>query len=160
MYIKNPETYLFPKKCSFLDPRFRASGMSSEDILEIKTELMSEMEGVEGQGEKRRKGLSSFLVSIDNAVCNSAQEESDRYCNTPNVHVDDNPLIWWKNNEELCPKLSVVATKFLSVPGTRVPSERVFSKGGNIITDNRNCLTVSQSEQLIFLSLNKEYIII
>lgn len=48
--------------------------------------------------------------------------------------------------------LAVLARKYLCITATSVPSERVFSKGGKIVTDDRRCLTGEHVEELIFLS--------
>jgi hypothetical protein len=44
--------------------------------------------------------------------------------------------------------------KYLCIPGTSVPFERLFSTGGNICTDYRTSLSPDHAEQLIFLSKN------
>jgi hypothetical protein len=44
----------------------------------------------------------------------------------PNV----NPLKWWKENSIKYPRLSVLARQYLSIPGTSVPPERIFSATG------------------------------
>ena len=49
-----------------------------------------------------------------------------------------NPLEWWKLNS-LCYKvLSCLATKYLCLPASSVPSERVFSCTGNIVNAKRS----------------------
>ncbi len=47
-----------------------------------------------------------------------------------------------------------VARAFLAVPATSVPSEQVFSKARQIITDRRNSLKPEHAEQLVFLCHN------
>lgn len=52
-----------------------------------------------------------------------------------------------------------LAKKYLSTQATSVTSDIVFGRSGNVITDdNRASLTSEQSEQLIFLALNRNYI--
>jgi len=41
--------------------------------------------------------------------------------------------------------------KYLVVPGTSVPSERLFSKAGETISKTRNRLTGSRVSKLLFL---------
>ena len=49
-----------------------------------------------------------------------------------------------------------MAKKYLSIPGTSVPSERVFSKGGVIVDPFRSRLSPHHVNTLIFLSKNME----
>jgi hypothetical protein len=43
------------------------------------------------------------------------------------------PFIWWNANLAQFPGVAIVAREFLSTPGTSVPSERLFSKVGDVI---------------------------
>jgi len=47
-----------------------------------------------------------------------------------------------------------VAQRYLSVPPTSVPSERLFSSAGLLDTDRRNRLLPERSEQLLFTKHN------
>jgi hypothetical protein len=49
-------------------------------------------------------------------------------------------LVWWKAHQGIYPNLSRMARDYLAIPGTSASSERLFSSGKNLITDNRNCL--------------------
>jgi len=41
-----------------------------------------------------------------------------------------------------------------NVPATSVPSERVFSKAGQVLTQRRSRLTTSKVEKIIFIQAN------
>ena len=49
-------------------------------------------------------------------------------------------LEFWRVNQGTFPLLSYVARVVLSIPGTSVPSERLFSAAGEILTKPRNRL--------------------
>ena len=51
------------------------------------------------------------------------------------------PLSWWKNKASVYPWLTKVMTGRLYIVATFVPSERVFSKTGQIITERRNSIS-------------------
>lgn len=46
--------------------------------------------------------------------------------------------------------------KYFSLTGTSVPSERLFSTAGNVISSKRNCLTPENADKLIFLFENDD----
>ena len=50
-------------------------------------------------------------------------------------------LTWWKAHQGIYPNLSRMARDYLAIPGTSTSSERLFSSGKILITDNRNCLS-------------------
>jgi len=53
------------------------------------------------------------------------------------------------------PHIAKIAEPYLSLVATSVPSERLFSKAGNIMTTKRNRLKGEKLQQLLFLnSLN------
>jgi hypothetical protein len=47
---------------------------------------------------------------------------------------DYNPILWWRGSSTSFPLLSQIARKYLCIPATSTPSERVFSIAGNLIT--------------------------
>ena len=70
---------------------------------------------------------------------------------------DTDSLAWWKDNSDKYSRLSVLARRYLAVPSTSVPSERIFSAAGLIVTKLRNSNRLSSSciDQIIFLSKNR-----
>jgi len=51
----------------------------------------------------------------------------------------------------LYPNLSRMACDFLAIPATSVPSERLFSDAGQLITNRRNCLNANSIQACICL---------
>lgn len=68
--------------------------------------------------------------------------------------LSTDPLMWWKSNSPTLPRLARLAKQVLCVPATSVPSERVFSTAGDIITAQRSQLASSTVDTLIFLKKN------
>ena len=84
-----------------------------------------------------------------------AHVEMRRYFEMPlTVRGQDDPLMWWKENEKLFPGLSREAKKLLGIPATSVPAERLFSKAGELVSAKRSCLGESNIDQLLFLNKN------
>lgn len=112
--------------------------------------------------KKGRKTLGSFFKAA------KGNEESDpalhlgqpvsleleSYLLTSNIDSEDDPLIWWGQNKGQCPRLSVLARKYLGIPATSSPSERLFSTGGNIVTCLRSSLKPQNVDSLVFLAKN------
>ncbi len=57
-------------------------------------------------------------------------------------------------NRSKYPLLSPLAKAYLSIPATSVPSERVFSTAGDIVTAQRSQLLPEIVDMLIFLKKN------
>lgn len=77
------------------------------------------------------------------------------FLNQPNLGMDENPIKYWNSNPHS--SLSDTAKCYLSIVATSVPSERLFSKAGRIITRDRSRLKSEHLQQLLFLSsLSKE----
>jgi len=65
----------------------------------------------------------------------------------------------YKNGEQTTYHIMFVLTKkAMTVQAISVASERIFSKGGCVLTDHRSSLTNEHASQLIFLTMNKDYI--
>ncbi len=66
----------------------------------------------------------------------------------------EDPLAWWKRNEKRFNLLSQLAKKYLCVSGTSVPSERLFSKAGELVSIRRNRLKPKNIDMMLFLNKN------
>lgn len=109
---------------------------------------------------KSRSGLTAILKKKAPSrepgnIIDNTQKEIDRYLAFPNCNMEADILVWWKVNVANFPTISQLARKYLPIQGTTVPTERVFSTGGHIVTDLRCSLTTKHVEQLVFLSMNK-----
>jgi len=63
----------------------------------------------------------------------------------------NNPLDWWRVHESDFPHLAKMSMKYLSIPATSAPSERVFSTAGLTIAKDRARLEASRANELVFL---------
>ena len=90
------------------------------------------------------------------SVFQKYNKEINNYLDQPTVESDCNPLQWWKEHACVFPLLARMAKKYLCIPGTSVPSERIFSKGGLIVDPFRSRLSPGHVNTLVFLSKNIE----
>ena len=141
-----------------------------EIVDSIETNLEPTTNTREEPSEKRRKGEHQLMNLIDDIMHSvqddlhqsseqatlTAQEkvqaEISRYSLEPS-YVGD-PLKWWKANASRYPLLANLARKYLCIPATSVPSERVFSSAGHIVNKRRACLDPSSVNMLVFLAEN------
>ncbi|XP_071051059.1 E3 SUMO-protein ligase ZBED1-like [Onthophagus taurus] len=84
----------------------------------------------------------------------SAEAQIKQYLDLPLVDRKLNPLDFWESKKEMFPELYKLANKYLCVPATSVPSERVFSKAGELTKDRRNRLSSNMINEIMFLNSN------
>ena len=63
---------------------------------------------------------------------------------------------WWKVEEHNFPNVAMIARTVLAVPASSVPSERVFSKAGELLSKQRLRMTAETADLQLFLHYNKE----
>ena len=93
----------------------------------------------------------SYHENLVSQIQNSTEEqlaenqmptELKYYLSQPLIKLKENPMDFWsKQYVSLYPMLCTIARKYLSVVATSVPSERLFSRAGNMLTDNRSRLS-------------------
>lgn len=114
---------------------------------------------------KRQKDSSALMALLGSAYTpetplqrktptERAEEEVATYRKVPSIPLSQNPLTWWQVHAGDFPLLAGLAKQYLCIPGTSVPSERVFSTAGDIVSAQRSCLTPQHVDQLLFLQKN------
>lgn len=79
-----------------------------------------------------------------------------QYVDLPYLDFNDDPISFWKNHSTVLAPLTEIALKYACIPATSVPSERIFSKAGQIVSQRRNRLSPKNVNILIFLNKNLE----
>lgn len=72
------------------------------------------------------------------------------YLNQAPIILEESPLKYWSMHPHSA--LQDIAMKYLSIIDTSVLSKRLFSKAGNIMTDNRSRITGDHLQHLLFLN--------
>ncbi|XP_048053132.1 E3 SUMO-protein ligase ZBED1-like isoform X1 [Megalobrama amblycephala] len=164
---------------SFLDPRFKTNYIAVDKLPNIRAKVMSDMKEVSqkdavnsetttgrenvdtdlpSSAKKTKKSLGSFFKTVSAMPASLQLEEAiasemNSYLLTPSIDSAEDPLQWWKLHQINFPRLSKLAQKYLCIPATSSPSERVFSTGGNVVTCQRSCLKPEMVDMLAcFLS--------
>lgn len=130
------------KKCKEENPVEVLQSLDPEPtISDVKPSAMSSLFG------------DVYITAVEQAK--SVQElcelEIQDYKKEPPINATDNPLHWWRQKSLKYPNLAHLAKKFLCIPATSVPSERVFSTAGDIVTAQRSQLKAEHVDVLIFL---------
>ena len=120
----------------------------------------TEEEEEEQQQEEESAGsisAMSFLIGASSSGSPQTPESDEvtRYKGEPAVLDSEDPLKWWKKNEERFPVLAQVCKSILSIPATSTPSERLFSAAGLICSKKRASVSREHVDMLCFLNKNR-----
>ena len=69
----------------------------------------------------------------------------------------NNIMEWWSDNEEKFPNIAKLARKYLAIPASSAPSERVFSQMKIIVERKRWRMDPERLESVLFLRCNKGF---
>lgn len=143
--------------------QFSSDSSQSDDPSEVEASATLTESGEPPQ--KRQKDEESTIKSLLGDIFSNesttqfsnaekARREISLYKVENPVELDSDPLKWWQSRRLTYPLLGKLVQKYLSVPATSVPSERLFSSAGNVISQRRSCLLPENADKLIFLFEN------
>lgn len=84
----------------------------------------------------------------------SQEDELENYLESPrdsNVRTQKGVLPWWQSHATQYPNLIHMARKYLIIPASSVPSERLFSFAGDLFRARRNRLQDDIAEAILVL---------
>ena len=139
---------------TLLDPRFKKLPFStSSSAKHAITRMITEVESFhQSESDKRVHDSTTHRTAQTEAMI-----EVRRYFEEPNIdRSKGHPLSWWRENAIRFAKLQRLARKYLCIPGSSVPSERLFSKAGQLVSERRNRLKPKNVDILLFLNHNLE----
>jgi len=146
----------------FLDPRFKASSSfvqvnATTAICHEPMPSLATMPQPSVNVEREEEFL--FPPDVDESPpARPLDEELALYCLewfTPKKH---DPLLWWREHAPKYRYLSVLARKYLCIPATSVPSERLFSAAGAIVAPRRTSLDTDTVCMQLFLHSNARFL--
>lgn len=155
-----------------LDPRFKT--LHSNDavavskaistirlkILDFKTNSSGSNKDSSDDDTEQADNLWSFHKELVSKKASENSEENNErmptdlkhFLNQPTIPLQENIFQFWKVHRIMYPHIAKIAEPYLSLVATSVPSERLFSKAGNIMTAKRNRLKGTKLQQLLFLN--------
>ena len=160
----------------------RACQMLTEEVEKLKAEGSEESQDSVPITKRHRVQFESqflLLTCVEEMLEHSSDSEMEpdspeivitAYLKEPNLPLSESvsnpidpekpgtrrndPLLYWKKNEQSNPLLAKWARRFLCAPPGSIPSERLFSTAGNIADGKRNRLLPEKVEMLLFLRKN------
>ena len=88
-------------------------------------------------GQKEDSEAEGQVQSDDHlSICKMNWTDTLRKLKSISFRKDD-PLLWWRNHETYFPTIAKLARKYLCIPASTAPSERVFSTAKNILQKKR-----------------------
>lgn len=80
----------------------------------------------------KAKSIRMLEFLIDGPSDKHEESEISAYLREYVNTDDEDPISWWKQNSTKYPLLSVLVRRYLAIPATSVPLERIFSSAGLI----------------------------
>lgn len=155
---------------TFLDPRFKKAGFGLVDNANntekwITDEINSIMKNTQDKGSSNMlidekpnllwvhfdSKVSQIRTTLSTGILASLLTR--QYLEMPYLSRTKNPLDFWKQHKNTFPELYALQLKYVCVPVTSVPSERMFSKTGQITNDRRNRLHPKNLDYIVFLNM-------
>ncbi|XP_039598437.1 E3 SUMO-protein ligase ZBED1-like [Polypterus senegalus] len=88
------------------------------------------------------------------SITEQVQKELQIYKRLPGITSGQDPVAWWWSKRDTLPNLSALSEKYLCVPASSTPSERVFSCAGHAISQERCRIAPEKANMIIFLQKN------
>ena len=150
----SPEILKILDVCSFLDPHFKHLDATSNIARSVEDEVLSSLEEKPLPSQQnnqpdcpppKKSLLKKILETSESEPDNSSSKvlsnpelvslEIQKYTISPKADLDSCPLQRWKVQQKELPLLARLARRYLCICATSVPSERVFSTGGKVVTE-------------------------
>ncbi|CAK1589916.1 unnamed protein product [Parnassius mnemosyne] len=158
---------------TILDPRFKKYGFENEYAyskactnikamagrIQIQSTCTSEPPSSSPSRKRKHSIWNEFDEQVDMIIKNINPTaggiiEVDKYLEEPLLPRSQDPAKWWFVKKDAYPRLYKLFLKRLCIVATSVPSERTFSKAGQVLTERRNRLSGNKVAQILFLHSN------
>lgn len=163
---------------NFLDPRYMGVQLENAGIYEeVKKKVVEQVEVmlIEVEGDISMESSNS---SNDSSACGPSLSELVKKKSTskssqdltshgqmevnsflimpslPCSSTSSQVLDWWKGNSGSLPGLSKLARKYLGIPASSAPSERLFSVSGGVVTPTRTCINTENVSAIVYIHNN------
>ncbi|XP_072375547.1 E3 SUMO-protein ligase ZBED1-like [Diabrotica undecimpunctata] len=165
---------------TLLDPRFKKMYFTSpldcvkavqniQEELQLKMDVSQQSFSIVNEQKEKEPAIPevfdlwedhSRLISENTKEISTSAPSSELslYLKSSVLSIKVEPIKWWEENKATYPNLAIIAHKYLAVVATSVPSERLFSKAGQTVTQQRNRIKGKLLSKLLFLQdIDKHY---
>ncbi|XP_049877248.1 E3 SUMO-protein ligase ZBED1-like [Pectinophora gossypiella] len=104
--------------------------------------------------KKAKLNLLSYLQesrSSSSSATADAIVDINQYLSKPIIDKSECPIEYWHFNRS---SLKNIASKYMCIPGTSTPAERIFSMAGQIAVERRNRLSGEHINEILFIKQN------
>ncbi|XP_046868449.1 E3 SUMO-protein ligase ZBED1-like isoform X2 [Drosophila willistoni] len=123
-------------------------------LMAARMDQISDDENSDDQGDSLEKAHNRSIVKVDG----SENRELKMYLSLPQTSWESNPIMFWSSYKAAMPGLSKLALRYLTTPGSSVPSERLASAIKCVVCDSRSRMTDTHITERVFLiSSNSKY---
>ena len=121
--------------------------------------MIPNVPGRSNENDQNLTVMGSFWKKKNERNVTPIKNEIQHYLNLPELPAlkEYGPFAWWATNKAQYPILHKIAIKYLSIPATSVPSERLFSDANNLVTSQRTRLDSSIINKIMFLKRNRKH---
>ncbi|XP_065810939.1 zinc finger BED domain-containing protein 4-like [Labrus bergylta] len=172
------ESHVLLSEAAALDPRFKKKAFRQDEAADnvfhrlcnsaARMTFPNQQAEGEEEGAEAQEGSSTqesavwkeFDEQVFGLVTSSRNPTADSvlevrgFIEEPLVPRSSNPLTWWQSRRVVYPRICEFMKRRLCIVATSVPSERVFSKTGQIVSERRSRLSSSKVRQLVFINAN------
>lgn len=143
-----------------LDPRFKLDWCIGEEKNTIRNLLSSKVDGLlpkvpselNTQPRKRPRLFSYMGTQTTSGPIHASSNELPSYLSDPCLVESTNPFL--ERNQNRFPNMALLACKYLAIPASSAPVERIFSVGGKIFRPERCRLNAKTFEELMIIKCN------
>ena len=149
------------KLATVLDPRWKLDWCLADEVEDIKSLVNDKVASVGpvndatiDRADTPPAPKKNQVVSLYGKKPTSLQSEIDDYLDQPTISDDADPLVYWEQHQQQFPQLTSLAMRYLAIPASSAPVERLFSIAGKVFRADRSRLSDARFEELMFLRCN------
>jgi hypothetical protein len=144
-----------------IDPRSKTidlanTTLSGSDYLELEFGKLNRDGASASTTEAQPARSDSFMTTIFTKRSTPSKNEVQQYIEMEAIGPYDDPLKWWAARSSSLPLVSLLARKYLAIPATSVPSERLFSDCGHVMSKRRTRLSARIFGKIVFCRANRK----
>ena len=151
---------------SFLDPRVKLDWCTPDEAAAVKADITSLVNthsstsstATDPACSPPRKKSRLFLFKASTPASTPAQNtEVDSYLAEPTLGEKEDPLSFWQQSTPKLTTLALLAEKYLHIPASSDPVERLFSVAGKILRPEWAWMSDRTFENSMFVKCNKAF---